>query len=127
MWFNLAREARRAPEKWAHMAGKMGLDGMLPHLTDSSESLFTTSESVVGSRQGRRRMLEMLVGPVKTTTVRVLTFVSQSESLRGTHSDVVPGPRSTVGVRLHGTIIDEILPWGERAQPCVNTYTYISR
>ena len=57
-------------------------------------------------------MLSQLMTAGAMPTHRLLAFVAESESLSAKHGRMPPGPQSSIGFRLVGTTIDEILPWG---------------
>jgi len=75
--------------------------------------------SVVQDSIQRWNVLSSLLEPLPKPSPRVLSFASQSKGLSGSDtqlSSISAGPMSTIGVRLQGTVIDEILPWGSSAR-----------
>jgi hypothetical protein len=67
----------------------------------------------VSKRLERQAMLLRLGEARPPNLERMFHFISQSAMLAGSHTRDGPGPESTVGIRVQGTIVEEILPWGE--------------
>ncbi len=70
----------------------------------------------VSERLERQAMLQRLIADVPLNLERMFQFILHSTTLAGTHTRHGTGPVSTVGFRVQGTVIDEILPWGEWLQ-----------
>ena len=70
------------------------------------------SRSSVTDSNERWKIVSTILGAAHPPSHRMLSFASQSSSLSAAHGSEGPPPRSTVGFRLQGNIIEEILPWG---------------
>ena len=71
------------------------------------------TQTRVSKRLERQAMLLQLGEARPPNLERMFQFISQSAMLAGSHTRDGPGPESTVGIRVQGTIVEEILPWGE--------------
>ena len=69
----------------------------------------------MSERVERQAMFERLIATLPPNSERMFKFISNSAALAGSHTRHAPGPVSTIGFRVHGTVVDEILPWGEWA------------
>ena len=82
------------------------------HFGAPVEMPFSEYGAPVHDSARRAQMLSHLLTATATPSRRLLTFASESESLSAKHGRMAPGPQSTIGFRLVGTSVDEILPWG---------------
>ena len=71
------------------------------------------TQTRVSKRLERQAMLLRLGEARPPNLERMFQFISQSTMLAGWHTRDGPGPETTVGIRVQGTIVEEILPWGE--------------
>ena len=75
------------------------------------------TQTRVSKRLERQAMLLRLGEARPPSLERMFQFISQSAMLAGTHTRDGQGPETTVGIRVQGTIVEEILPWGEWLHP----------
>ncbi len=100
------------PQAWSGDAVPHVEQWLQVHSTPAYEEPSLRYATPVHDSAHRGEMISHLLTGAPAPPQRLLTFAAESESLRAKHGRLAPGPQSTIGFRLVGTIVDEILPWG---------------